>query len=299
MINVGAGGVQPGAHPAARRRPRALRPPAAPAGDGVRAPRAVRDVHRHGAAVHRHARARSSAPVTNFMIRTLLLSRARTRCWTGGSGGAGRWRSRATARMRIVSGSRPTGRLHLGHLLGALTQLAARCRTQAECFFFVADWHALTTGYEDTGGIRASTRDMVLDWLAVGLDPEHGRALRPVGGEGARRAAPAAVDDRSDAVAAAQPDHQGAGARARPDRSDDERDDAAQLRAARLSGAAGGRHPALPRARRAGRHRPGAAPRAHPRGRAALQPPLRRGVSASPRRCSPNRRRSPAPTAAR
>ncbi len=78
---------------------------------------------------------------------------------------------RATGRMRIVSGSRPTGRLHLGHLLGALTNWR-RLQDQAECFFFVADWHALTTGYQDTSGLRASTRDMVLDWLAIGLDPQ-------------------------------------------------------------------------------------------------------------------------------
>jgi tryptophanyl-tRNA synthetase len=76
-----------------------------------------------------------------------------------------------TARMRIVSGSRPTGRLHLGHLLGALANWRA-LQDEAECFFFVADWHALTTGYQDTSGIRANTRDMVLDWLAIGLDPQ-------------------------------------------------------------------------------------------------------------------------------
>jgi tryptophanyl-tRNA synthetase len=72
--------------------------------------------------------------------------------------------------MRIVSGSRPTGRLHLGHLLGALTNWL-RLQDDGECFFFVADWHALTTGYQDTSGVRTSTRDMVLDWLAIGLDP--------------------------------------------------------------------------------------------------------------------------------
>jgi len=72
--------------------------------------------------------------------------------------------------MRIVSGSRPTGRLHLGHLHGALTNWL-KLQEQAECFFFVADWHALTTGYEETSGVRPNTRDMVLDWLAVGLDP--------------------------------------------------------------------------------------------------------------------------------
>jgi tryptophanyl-tRNA synthetase len=76
-----------------------------------------------------------------------------------------------TKRMRIVSGSRPTGRLHLGHLLGALTNWLA-LQERNECFFFVADWHALTTGYQDTSGVRASTHDMVLDWLAVGLDPQ-------------------------------------------------------------------------------------------------------------------------------
>jgi tryptophanyl-tRNA synthetase len=76
----------------------------------------------------------------------------------------------ASRRLRIVSGCRPTGRLHLGHLHGALKNWI-RLQDQAECFFFVADWHALTTGWEDTSGIAGSTRDMLLDWLAAGLDP--------------------------------------------------------------------------------------------------------------------------------
>ena len=74
-------------------------------------------------------------------------------------------------RRRIVSGCRPTGRLHLGHLRGALVNWL-RLQDEAECLFFVADWHALTTGWQDTSGVRSSTRDMVLDWLAAGLDPE-------------------------------------------------------------------------------------------------------------------------------
>jgi tryptophanyl-tRNA synthetase len=74
-------------------------------------------------------------------------------------------------RRRIVSGTRPTGRLHLGHLRGALVNWL-RLQDEAECFFFVADWHALTTGWQDTGGIRDSIHEMVLDWLAVGLDPD-------------------------------------------------------------------------------------------------------------------------------
>ena len=76
-----------------------------------------------------------------------------------------------TSPRRIVSGCRPTGRLHLGHLRGALVNWIRLQDEEAECFFFVADWHALTTGWQDTGGVRASAREMVLDWLAAGLDP--------------------------------------------------------------------------------------------------------------------------------
>ncbi len=77
----------------------------------------------------------------------------------------------------IVSGCRPTGRLHLGHLLGVLRNWV-RLQDQARCFFFVADWHALTDGYEDPSGIRRSTREMVIDWLAAGLDPERSVLFR-------------------------------------------------------------------------------------------------------------------------
>lgn len=70
----------------------------------------------------------------------------------------------------IVSGARPTGRLHLGHLHGALKNWV-RLQDQYRCFFFVADWHALTTDYAAPQGINASTLEMVMDWLAVGLDP--------------------------------------------------------------------------------------------------------------------------------
>ena len=66
---------------------------------------------------------------------------------------------------------RPTGRLHLGNLHGALDNWI-QLQKQYECFFFVADWHALTTDYADPGMIRRNTREMVLDWLAAGLDPE-------------------------------------------------------------------------------------------------------------------------------
>lgn len=66
---------------------------------------------------------------------------------------------------------RPTGKLHLGHLLGALNNWVA-LQDKYDCFYFVADWHALTSDYGDTSELTANALDMVADWLAVGLDPE-------------------------------------------------------------------------------------------------------------------------------
>lgn len=77
----------------------------------------------------------------------------------------------------MVSGTRPTGSLHLGHLNGALRNWVG-LQADNSCFFFVADWHALTTEYSDTSGIPASSAAMVLDWLAVGLDPERSVIFR-------------------------------------------------------------------------------------------------------------------------
>ncbi len=74
-------------------------------------------------------------------------------------------------RARIVSGMRPTGRLHLGHLLGTLSTWRTVQATH-ECFFFVADWHALTTDYDRTESLATNVVEMVTDWLASGLDPE-------------------------------------------------------------------------------------------------------------------------------
>ena len=70
----------------------------------------------------------------------------------------------------IVSGFRPTGKLHLGHLHGTLTNWV-QLQESYRCFFFVADWHALTTGNITAATIRESTEEMVIDWLSVGLDP--------------------------------------------------------------------------------------------------------------------------------
>jgi tryptophanyl-tRNA synthetase len=75
-----------------------------------------------------------------------------------------------TAKKRVLSGMRPTGRLHLGHYFGALSNWV-KLQNQYDCFFFVADWHALTTHYEDTSSIAENTLQVAMDWLAVGLDP--------------------------------------------------------------------------------------------------------------------------------
>ncbi len=72
---------------------------------------------------------------------------------------------------RVVSGMRPTGKLHLGHLVGALSNWAA-LQDQYDCFYFVADWHALTTHYEEREVMELYIYDMVIDWIAAGLDPE-------------------------------------------------------------------------------------------------------------------------------
>ena len=72
---------------------------------------------------------------------------------------------------RIVSGMRPTGKLHLGHYHGVLANWR-QLQEEFECFFFAADWHSLTTEYENTEGIVENTNEMVLDWLAFGIDPK-------------------------------------------------------------------------------------------------------------------------------
>ncbi|GAB3553421.1 tryptophan--tRNA ligase [Noviherbaspirillum agri] len=71
---------------------------------------------------------------------------------------------------RVVSGMRPTGAMHLGHYHGALKNWI-KMQSELECLFFVADWHALTTHYDDPSIIETSTWDMVIDWLAAGVDP--------------------------------------------------------------------------------------------------------------------------------
>jgi tryptophanyl-tRNA synthetase len=74
-------------------------------------------------------------------------------------------------RKRVLSGMRPTGKLHLGNYVGAL-QNWVRMQDQYECFFCVVDWHALTTDYADTSKVKENSLEVAFDWLAAGLDPE-------------------------------------------------------------------------------------------------------------------------------
>mgnify|MGYP001388254446 CR=1 FL=1 len=74
-------------------------------------------------------------------------------------------------RKRVLSGMRPTGKLHLGNYVGALDNWV-RMQDEYECFFVVVDWHALTTDYADTSRVKENSLEVALDWLAAGLDPE-------------------------------------------------------------------------------------------------------------------------------
>ena len=74
-------------------------------------------------------------------------------------------------KKRIMSGMRPTGKLHIGHYLGALKNWVA-LQDEYDCYFAVADWHALTTKYDQTDELRQNVFEIVLDWLACGIDPE-------------------------------------------------------------------------------------------------------------------------------
>ena len=78
--------------------------------------------------------------------------------------------STSDSSRKVASGMRPTGRLHLGHYHGVIKNWV-RLQREYECYFFAADWHALTTGYHQTGEVERHTFDMVVDWLAAGVNP--------------------------------------------------------------------------------------------------------------------------------
>jgi tryptophanyl-tRNA synthetase len=77
----------------------------------------------------------------------------------------------SASKPRVVSGMRPTGRLHIGHLVGALSNWV-KLQEQYDCFYFVADWHALTSEFANTAPLTGYAFDNVADWIGAGLDPE-------------------------------------------------------------------------------------------------------------------------------
>lgn len=74
-------------------------------------------------------------------------------------------------KKKILSGMRPTGKIHLGHLHGALLNWK-KLQDKYKCFYFIADWHALTSEYDHPDIIRETTYDIIIDWISIGLDPE-------------------------------------------------------------------------------------------------------------------------------
>ncbi|WP_457644496.1 tryptophan--tRNA ligase, partial [Persephonella sp.] len=72
---------------------------------------------------------------------------------------------------KVLSGMRPTGRLHLGHYLGVIKNWL-KLQEKYECKFFIADWHALTNKYKETDQLKENVRQMIIDWLSCGIDPE-------------------------------------------------------------------------------------------------------------------------------
>ena len=71
----------------------------------------------------------------------------------------------------VVTGMRPTGKLHLGHYLGVIENML-KLQDEYRCFYFIADWHALTTKYDKTESLRQDVVDVAIDWLASGINPE-------------------------------------------------------------------------------------------------------------------------------
>ena len=183
----------------------------------------------------------------------------------------------AVTKQRVLSGMRPTGKLHLGHLVGAL-QNWVTLQAEYDSFHCVVDWHALTTHYADTSEIVANAYRQRgrLDWRRPRSREEHD--LRPVARAGARRALSAVPDGDADPVARARADLQGTDRAA-------ERPRPVEHRLSRLPAAAGGGHRHLRRALGAGRRGSGAAPRAVARGRAPLQQLLSARTWSSRRRC--------------
>src|SRR4030095_5972468 len=144
---------EPPAHPAARRRPDRGEPASQPRRVALREARALGDPAAPRAAGHPE---RAQPPAAADHRR---LGRADPRHDV-----------LTMFETRVLSGMRPTGRMHLGHYHGVLKNWV-RLQAEYPCLYFVADWHALTTDYEKPEHVKENGWDMVIDWLAAGIDP--------------------------------------------------------------------------------------------------------------------------------
>src|SRR5690606_18370824 len=152
--------AQPAAGAAAGRRQDREQPAATEAQRPVRSPRALRSHHSSAAAGLRRAGLDSPAVGHLAAADAVFDHRSVMREHVNNPG----------SNLRVMSGMRPTGALHLGHYHGVLKNWL-KLQNEYQCFFAVADWHALTTHYEDPQDIQKNVWDMVIDWLAVGIDP--------------------------------------------------------------------------------------------------------------------------------
>ncbi len=89
----------------------------------------------------------------------------------GGESGRVYWETEIVTKKRVFSGMRPTGRLHLGHLIGALDNWVGM-QEEYDCIYGIVDWHALTSEYQDTRAVQDNVIEIAIDWIAAGLDPE-------------------------------------------------------------------------------------------------------------------------------
>ena len=167
---------------------------------------------------------------------------------------------------------RPTGKLHLGHLVGALENWVA-LQSEFENYHLIADYHALTTNL-DSHAFYENSIDMLIDWLAAGIDPGQSPVFRQSQDQGAHGAA-------SPLLACSSPRPASSGTPPSRTRCATSRSRTCQLRPSRLSGPAGRGHPPVQGGRRAGRRGPGAARRDHARDRTEVQRAVRRWSSRS------------------
>ena len=173
-------------------------------------------------------------------------------------------------KKRILTGDRPTGPLHLGHYVGSLVD-RVRLQHEYDSYIILADVQALTDNFDNPQKVRDNVSEVVLDYLAVGLDPNVVDHLHPVARAADSRADRLLLQPRDRVAAGAQPHRQGRDAREGHGRE-------RHLRLPRLPGVAGCRHHVRERQPRARRRRPGPDGRADARHRDPLQQYLRRDL---------------------